>query len=154
MRRSIHLIDIENLVGSGRPSTQDVRATQLTLERLLPVRPGDFVVIGTGPVALMPAYCGWAGARHVLRPGPDGADLALLAVINDEDVAARFSTVTIASGDGIFTDAAAELSARGCHVTVVSRKESLSHRLRLAAQTIMYMPYRQPTAAFDHRRTA
>jgi len=154
VRRTIHLIDIENLVGSGLPAAQDVHTTQLSLQRLLPVRSADLVVIGTGPLALMPAYCGWAGARYVLRAGPDGADLALLAVINDEDVAGRFTTVTIASGDGIFADAAVELAGRGCRVTVVSRKESLSRRLRLAAHTVRYLPCCEPGLAAMKYRTA
>ena len=155
VRRTIHLIDIENLVGSGLPATEDVHATQLSLQRLLPVRSGDLVVIGAGPLALMPAYRGWAGARYVLRAGPDGADLALLAVINDEDIAGRFTAVTIASGDGIFTDAAVEMASRGCRVTVASRKESLSRRLRLAAHTVRYLPCYEPgIAALDHRSAA
>ena len=40
------------------------------------------------------------GARHLWRSGPDGADLALLDVLDHEHVAQRFECVTICWGMG------------------------------------------------------
>jgi hypothetical protein len=92
-------------------------------------------------------YC-WPGARCLIRPGPDGADLELLAVIEQERVAERFSHVAIASGDGIFTMAAIGLVAAGCQVTVVSRRAGLSKRLALVAVSrVIYIDAPRPAAA-------
>jgi len=80
-----------------------------------------------------------AYVRYRIRSGPDGADLELLDVIDHENVAERFTHVVIGSGDGIFADAATSLAAASRWVTVVSRCESLSARLRLAACDVIYL---------------
>ena len=49
-----------------------------------------------------------------------------------ERTAGRFRSVTIASGDGMFAQAAAVLAGAGCHMTVVSRRAALSRQLALA----------------------
>jgi hypothetical protein len=82
-----------------------------------------------------------------VRSGPDGADLELLDVVAYENVAARFTHVAIASGDGIFADAAAGLAAAGVWVTVVTRRNSLSARLALAAHEVIFIDPLAPIAA-------
>jgi hypothetical protein len=56
------------------------------------------------------------GARHLWESGPDGADRALVAVLEyvlaHEDVDHLFGRVTICSGDGAFADCAARLAVR------------------------------------------
>jgi len=54
-----------------------------------------------------------ANGRHG-TDGDDGPDAELLAVIDCENIAARFTRVVIASGDGAFRWAAAALAAAGC----------------------------------------
>ena len=131
--RALHLIDIENLAGTGRPDQHQVRALYLTYRLRVGLGAMDQVVIASSELTMRNGgYC-WPGARCLVRPGPDGADLELLAVIEHERVAERFRRVAIASGDGIFTAAAAGLATAGCQVTVVSRRAGLSRRLALAA---------------------
>jgi hypothetical protein len=138
--RTLHLIDIENLAGTARPDRHQV----LALYSMYCLRVGmgamDQVVVASSELTVRNAgYC-WPGARCLARSGPDGPDRELLAVIEQEHVAERFSHVTIASGDGIFTPAAAGLAAAGCQVTVVSRREGLSKRLALtAASRLIYI---------------
>jgi len=138
--RTLHLIDIENLAGTARPDRHQLRA--LYLMYCLRVRLGamDQVVVASSELTIRNGgYC-WPGARCLVRSGPDGADRELLAVIEQERVAERFSHVAIASGDGIFTTAAAGLAAAGCQVTVVSRRAGLSKRLALtAASRVIYI---------------
>jgi hypothetical protein len=74
-----------------------------------------------------------------VRSGPNGADLALLEVLEREEVEGRSSRVVIGSGDGIFAEAAARLQAGGVDVTVVTRAQSLSRRLRLAALNVRFI---------------
>ncbi len=107
----------------------------------------DQVVVASSELTIRHAgYC-WPGTRCLVRPGPDGADRELLAVIEQERVAERFSHVAIASGDGIFTTAAAGLAAAGCQVTVVSRRAGLSKQLALvAASRVIYIDTPRPAA--------
>lgn len=144
--RSLHLIDIENLTGSSSPSPEGVRWCQLAYEALH-VGPLDHVVIAYSHHAAPNVRWEWRRARHLWRSGKNGADLALLQVIAQEPVVGRYNSLFIASGDGIFTDAVARLGEQGMDVTVVSRPESLSRSLRLAARRHLLLPY--PPTRFD-----
>jgi hypothetical protein len=138
--RTLHLIDIENLAGTGRPDRRQLRALYSMYRLRVGMGAMDQVVVASSELTIRNGgYC-WPGARCLVRPGPDGADLELLAVIEQECVAERFSHVVIASGDGIFTTAAAGLDAAGCQVTVVSRRAGLSKRLALVAPSpVIYL---------------
>ena len=138
--RSLHLIDIENLAGSPSPSVDEVGWYHLAYEALH-VGPGDHVVIACSRHAARSGRWGWPTRRHLWRSGNDGADLALLEVSARERVAECFNFVVLASGDGIFTDAVARLGSQGVEVTVVSRPESLSRSLRMAAKHHILFPY-------------
>lgn len=137
--RALHLVDIENLAGTGRPDERHVARLCRAYAARVGIGPLDQVVIGCNHMAMPAAWHGWPGARYLVRSGPDGADTELLAVLAGEDVAARFPQVAIASGDGIFTPAAAGLAAAGCQVTVVSRSAALATALRLAAPRVIYL---------------
>ena len=144
--RTLHLIDIENLTGSPSPSVDEVSWHHHPYEALC-VGPQDHVVIAYSHHAAPSVQWGWPPGRHLWRSGKDGADLALLEVIAQERVEERFSSVVLASGDGIFSDAVARLGAQGVDVTVVSRPESLSRSLMLAASRHILFPY--PPTEFD-----
>jgi hypothetical protein len=139
VHRTMHLIDIENLTGSALPSEANAARVRATYRKHVGVGPDDHVVVACSHLAFEHAGFGWPDARHLVRSGPDGADCELLDVLYLENVAARFDRVVIGSGDWIFAEAAAYLASRGCHVTVVSRRESLSARLRLAAHEVIYL---------------
>lgn len=130
--RAIHLIDIENLAGQPRPSAEQVERVREMYETVVHVDCHDHVVVAANHGAAPEVGLTWPG-RLVIRSGHNGADLALLDVANHESIAERFDEVVIASGDGIFADLAAWLTASGVPVRVVSRPESLSRRLQLAA---------------------
>ncbi len=137
--RTLHLIDIENLTGSSSPSAEEVRDCRDLYEGAF-VGDLDLVVIACSHHAFPAVGWEWRRARHIIRSGEDGADLALLDVIALESVAERFDSVVVASGDGIFTDAVARLGAADVHVTAVSRPESMSRTLRLAARRHELLP--------------
>ena len=132
-RRTLHLIDIENLAGSARPSARVVR--DLRNDYGARVQPGDLVIVAANHGAAPVVWWEWPGARHLPRSGPNGADEALLEVIRTEHAEQRFDRVVIASGDAIFAMPAAELARRGVSVAVVARRGSLARRLQLAAGT-------------------
>jgi hypothetical protein len=137
--RALHLIDIENLAGAGKPSFEQICDVQGTYAASLGFGALDQVVVASSHLTLLNAALGWPHARYRIRSGPDGADLELLSVLWHERVAARFSRVIIGSGDGVFARAAASLGAAGVRVTVVSRRDSLSSRLAFAAGEVVYL---------------
>jgi hypothetical protein len=144
--RTLHLVDIENLAGAALPSRDRVTEVQgLYASRL--AFGADGQVVAASHVALLNAALGWPSARYRVRSGPNGADLELLDVLQHEDVAARFTHVVIGSGDGLFSQAAANLVALDVWVTVVSRSDSLSGALRRVVRDVVYLDAPQAAAA-------
>lgn len=128
-RRSLHLVDLENLVGdpyAGKVEALDTFDDYLRLARwqtgdhvLLAVNPWlGFLVTADLPV---PANVHWA---H----GQDGSDIKLLSFAPPELVT-RFGRLVIGSGDGIFAARAGIARDLGVEVEVVTRPESCSTRL-------------------------
>ncbi len=133
--RTLHLIDIENLAGTALPAADEIRACRAEYEAAF-VKAGDLVVIACSHAAFPVVGWEWPHGRHLVRSGPDGADLALVGVLDHERVSDRFSSVVIGSGDGIFASEAARLASLGVDVTVVSQPRSLARRLRMAAHHV------------------
>lgn len=136
--RRLVAVDIENVSGGALTRTEHAAAVRRCLESTVGCRDTDQTVIGTSHIGVMACGLGWKGSRLVVRPGQDGADLALLDVLAGENIAARFDEVVIVSGDGIFAGNVALLGARGVDATVVSRREACSRRLRMAARTVLF----------------
>jgi hypothetical protein len=137
--RHLVMIDIENLAASPSPTVQDVRAVRAALADLVPGFNHLQRIVACSHHAAATVAFEFPGARHLWRSGQDGADLALMDVLENERVDERFGHVTICSGDGIFADAAAWLAGRVVNVTVVSLKGHLAARLELAARHVRYL---------------
>lgn len=148
-QRAVHLIDIENLAGYPVPNVGSVRELRDRYASRVGFGPIDQVVLACNHLAIGQAIFGWPGVRYLIRSGKNGADTELINVIAYEDIAARFSRVVIASGDGIFSSQATALRTLGCHVTVVSRRAALSKRLQHTAHRLIYIdgPQAQPVPA-------
>lgn len=116
--RRIFIIDIENAVGCGALSSEDVIREKTSLEEIYSIRESDLVVIGVSHGNnVFPAHS-WEGARIVLKHGHDGADLALKKVLIQERIEERFDDVVIVSGDGTFSEEAKMLRRRGVNITI------------------------------------
>lgn len=136
-KRHLLLVDIENAACSASPPVERVTHIQRTLASRLDLTGNELVIIAASHHAATTVVFGWHGGRHVWRSGANGADLALLDVIEHEPVTRTCNKVTIVSGDGIFADALADLSASGVETTVVSVRGHLATRSRLAARHIL-----------------
>ena len=139
-QRQLHVVDVENLLGGTYFAPADVR--RLRVDYSIATAMGatcQVVVAASADEPAMACGLGWPEAGLRLHRGPDGADLALLDVLLNEDVANRFQRIYIGSGDGIFAPVAAGLARRGVEVTVVSRRASLSVALRLSASRVIYL---------------
>lgn len=130
-RRTLHFIDIENLSESMILNEEAVREAKR--EYLQVIKPGkaDQFVIGVSHFNLTAAAFGWGSgvATYSVRSGQDGADLALLNVMEDRQLTDRFQCVSIASGDGIFAGAGRVLRGRGHSVKFIAREFCLSQSI-------------------------
>ncbi len=143
--RTMHLIDIENLMGKTAFTIQEVAWLEQRYVEVANLGPKDQVVIASSHFAAPPTWMGWdRTARRLVGSGPDGADIALIDVLEREHLANRFDHVVLGSGDGIFSVHCAKLQAAGCGVSVVSRRESISRRLRLAVRDINFLDLEIP----------
>jgi hypothetical protein len=137
--RSLHLIDVENLAGRTSFREVDVAVIAAAYEPVASIGPDDLVVVASSHFTAAQTWFGWGSARRLVRSGPDGADLALIEVIETEKIATRFGRVVIASGDRIFAEPAAWLQAQDVDVTVVTRADALSNQVRLAVRDIRFL---------------
>ncbi|MFP5377101.1 MAG: NYN domain-containing protein [Acidimicrobiia bacterium] len=142
--RTLHLIDIENLVRGSGATPAEVAGALAAYRAAVAIGPGDHVVIASGRRLLMAAGLAWPGARLLLGAGVDGADLALLDASPPAAVAAAYDRVVIGSGDGIFATRAAELRRAGVVVAVVSLATSLAVDLRVSAGLVRRLPATAP----------
>lgn len=138
--RHLILIDIENLTASPSPTRTEVESAIAELRSAVPTYDDEQRVVACSHHAAPTVAFAFPGARHLWRSGRDGADTALLEVLENERVADRYDRVTICSGDGIFTETVAWLACRGVEVTVVSRSGHLATRLQLAARWVTLLP--------------
>lgn len=137
--RHLVVVDIENLAATPSPMRHDVQAVIHALRQAIPGFAAAHVVVACSHRAALQVGLAAGGCRRLWRSGPNGADLALLEVLDNELVDERFEHVTVCSGDGIFADAVARLAGSGIDVGVVAIQGHLSARLRIAARRVAYL---------------
>lgn len=145
--RTLHLVDIENLVGDPMATKEAALGALDDYLTLAGHTDGDQVIIAANPGLIArigfdrPVPCSLHAAR-----GKDGADLVLLSHAEPARIAIRFDRLAIGSGDGEFADTARAVRDRGAPVTVVARRRSLSRRLQGEGLGIRFLP--EPSFAF------
>lgn len=139
--RSLHLVDVENLMGGPELGDTALREALAGYRTSAPVSGGDHVIIGANPQLGVAAKTEWPGARLVVRGGPDGADIALLDAVREVDfIAERYDQIVVGSGDGVFEVVVREFRSRGLAVGVVSLRRGLSYALGASASFVRLMP--------------
>jgi NYN domain len=144
--RCLVLVDIENVAGGAVMTEAIAGWARDVVVASLALAGCDQIVVGTSHAGLFNVWAVWPRVRLRVRSGANGADLALLDVMQFERIEQRFDEVVLVSGDGIFADLTAHLAAAGVRVTVASWAESLSTRLRLAASHTIYLQDALPAA--------
>lgn len=139
--RTLHLVDVENLMGGPLAGGIALAEAVAGYRALARVHVLDHAVVGANPALALAIGDVWPGARLVVGGGPDGADLALIGAASDVAwLSERYDRIVIGSGDGIFASVAAGFRAAGVDVTVVSRAKSLSMHLAAMASTTLILP--------------
>lgn len=131
--RTVHLVDLENVIGRGHLTESAVRQAFLAYARCGVLAAYDHVIVATSHHNLLAAGFGWPHARYVTRSGPNGADLALQEVMANERLQQRFGACILLTGDGGFAHPVAALIGRGLRVEVIAPMGRMSASLRLAA---------------------
>ncbi|HEU5309022.1 MAG TPA: NYN domain-containing protein [Acidimicrobiia bacterium] len=139
--RTLHLVDLENLVGDPRADARTALATLDTYLELAHWHHDDHVILASNPALISRVMYDLPvpASVHCAR-GDDGADVMLLSLAPIELVAKRYARLVIGSGDGIFAARAAAVRERGVAVDVVARAAGCSRRLHQFGCT--YLPSR------------
>ncbi len=142
--RTLHLIDVDNLLGDpGCCEGDRIRGLFDAYRLASSFVPGDHVVVATGCNAqhALEVELAWPTVCHRRRSGRDGADMALLEESEWAARAGRFRRVVIGSGDRIFLDAMDRLRAVDITVDFVARRRSLAAAIGVRARDcIRFLP--------------
>lgn len=143
--RTLHIVDIENLVGNPRATCPEMALTRAQHRRVSRWASGDHTIVACNEKAVFNAKLVYPEATVRIGYGRDGADRALLREVADyDDISGRFERVTVGSGDGVFADLVIELRRRGVTVEVIGVRGATSNRLAAAASQVYWMPTRVP----------
>lgn len=145
--RTLHLIDIENLVAGRHDCDEEALDMFDAYLDQIDVGADDHMVVACSHAAAPHVIWAWRTARLVFRSGPDGADLALLDEAKPDWVEDHYDRVVVASGDGIFAGLANELRARRIPVIVAIGDSGLSGDLARAACRVHRLEHRPWAAA-------
>ena len=145
-KRTLHLIDIENLAGTGHLDHVLARRMAGAYHTAAGCQVPDLTVVACSHHSGFAVALAFRGASVRWRSGPDGADLALLEAA-DELPFECFDRLVIGSGDGIFLRLARRAHAKGLIVDVVARAGGISWGLAGAADHLVPISGRELVAA-------
>ena len=139
--RTLHLVDLENLVGDPMATGPDALDALHRYLHIAGWTDGDHVVLAANPGLLrrMMFDLSIPCSVHAVT-GKDAADLMLIEHAPPDWVAARFARLVVGSGDAEFTATALAVRDLGVPVVVVSRGGSLSGSLQGEGLGIRILP--------------
>jgi hypothetical protein len=126
---AVHMIDIENICGCGKPTFEMVADARRRYRRLVRIGQRDRVFITAGVQNREVVFEGWPGAVYKFKAGDDGADILIAQYICENDLARYYRKAYLASGDGELAPYADRLCRMGLDTTVIALGRSLSGRM-------------------------
>jgi hypothetical protein len=132
--RTAYFLDLDNLVGTGQPSANQIHRVLDEFERLCKPCRGDQVFCAGTAISAYHCADYRPNYRVAVGRGKDGADRRLLELGDPEHVSRRFQRVVIGSGDGIFAGLALEYMTRGIQVELLVGKGALANNLHRACK--------------------
>jgi len=127
----IHLVDVENLVGSGVVSKEAVARLCATYLDDTYASKFDLFLVAAGPQNAVAVREGWKAGQTFFqfRKGKDGADLALVSFFENIEDLTKFKGVFVASGDHSLEPVANTCTKQKVPVTVVTGRGEMSRSL-------------------------
>jgi hypothetical protein len=147
-RRTLHLVDLENLIGDPEADAAVVRAVMAEYLAVSGWRVGDLVTVAVNPGLARRVY--WDldfGCNAHTVAGANGADLALLTHAAPEFIERRAGRLVIGSGDHIFVRRELAVRDRGVGVLVVARPGSVSSGRRAHGFPVVHVDAGSTTMA-------
>jgi hypothetical protein len=129
--KSIHFVDIENLVGMGKFDYYQAKAACDGYVKCVACHPDDLFIISAGPQNASAIYSGWKLGKKILqfRKGENGADESLKALFEQFNNLEVFEHVYLGSGDHGLEPIAKKSKEHGLPLTVVTGRGAMSHQL-------------------------
>jgi len=135
--RTLCVVDVENCASTSDISLERALLVQEAIREALP---GVVMhVVGCSHRNAAATRFAFDHSRIVVRSGVDGADLALIEVLETERIEQRFGRVVIASGDHIFVPVTKQLREAGVDVEALSVEGQLSHELASTCSKVRYL---------------
>jgi len=129
---SIHFVDLENLVGTGLYTKEQVELVCDLYASRATLNSSDLFLISSGTQNKEATYSGWnlGNAIFQFRKGKDGADQALVRFFESIENPTRYQNMFIASGDHSLEVIARRAQGEGLTVTIVTGRGGVSRALR------------------------
>ncbi len=136
---SIHVIDIENVIGTATPSPDEILSAHAAYTAAVGAEEGDHWMVASSHICAKHLWLVWPQqpCAFKVRSGRDGADYEILDFLSIPQNLRRAERLVLASGDGIFAPTVDGLVEMGMEVLVVSRPEALSRALAAAATDVL-----------------
>lgn len=135
---TLAVIDAENLDRARIHSGLTPRLGQ-RWRQVVPAHPQLTTYVGSDASRFGAMVREFPTDHRVVGFGPDGGELALIEVINEQLLDGQFGCLVIGSGDGEFVNVAWKARTLGLLVVVVALDDCLSTRLaRIAHHTIAF----------------
>lgn len=126
----LHIIDVENLAGTGWLTTSCVREVCLQWAKTTKCSKEDVFLIAAGPQNREAAFSGWSLGKRIFKfeKGQDGADNALKTIFQLIANPKAFNHLYLGSGDHGLEHIAKRSKSLGLPVTVVTGKGAMAHQ--------------------------
>jgi len=135
-RKSIHFVDLENLVGAGFYTSEQVAKVCESYVSGTASNAKDLFFISSGTQNKEATYTGWSWGNvfFQFRKGQNGADQALVNFFESIQTPEVYQSVYVASGDHSLEAIAEGARKSGLSVTIVTGKGGTSRALRAYPQ--------------------
>ena len=137
-QRQIHLVDIDNLTGGPSKDQQLHSEIREWYDIHSDRREEDLCFVGMSHYSAIAASKAWEGAKLVWASGQDGADLALINLLEETNFSS-VSRLCLGSGDWIFKFALSPFISRGVKVGICCRENSLSNQLNELTEDVTFV---------------
>lgn len=140
--RRLIAVDVENVIGGAARTIDEATWAMRVVDSMFHLAPTDHVVLGACHYDALAVGLAWQPVHARLLPprsGQDGADLALLEVLDGEQVDQRYDQLVLISGDGIFADSVSRLTGTGMEVVAAAHRGGFSRRLQAAASRSVFL---------------
>ena len=135
--RTLCLVDVENCASTSHVSLEHASRVRDAIKQAAPEVLIHIVACSHHNAAA--TRFAFSRSRVVVRSGNNGADLALIDVIETENVEKRFGRVIIASGDHIFAHAAKRLRRAGVTVEALAINGQISRDFACTCNAVRYL---------------